>query len=222
MISPYNRMAKKGVIFIIGILLVGAIAVAFFLAQNGMFSQFDAEGRYDSSHLNTMGVVYEDQSNITAFNEGYSTTDTCPWGFAHDGIDYFFANDSEVIAAAPGLVTQVKSKDYGSEVENQYHILIEIQYNATTYVSYNFEPWTQDEADKEHQEQLFAVSEGEWVQKGDQIATFLAIGSGAHIHFDIREDGNKPCPTKYFDTAGYSEIMDLIHSFHPTWNLCYT
>ncbi|MBD3352498.1 MAG: peptidoglycan DD-metalloendopeptidase family protein [Candidatus Lokiarchaeota archaeon] len=208
---------KKSLIITLCILIVGTFSALYFLRDD-----FDAEGRYDSSELNMLGVVYEDRSNITAFNEGYSTTDQCPWGFVHKGIDYFFANDSAVIAAAPGRINDIHINDYGDSVENRYHLAVEVQFNNSVFVNYVFEPWTQAEADINHQEALLTVTEGDWIEKSQKIATFLAIGSGAHIHFDVVENNDKPCPSRYFTSAGYTEIMEMIHGFHPTWCLCYT
>lgn len=211
-------MGKKKFYFLIGIILIAAVGTSTYFL---LIDNFDDEGRYDSSHLNMLGVLYEHRDNNTAFNEGFSKSDSCPWGFAHDGIDYFLVNDSTVIAAAPGKVVSINSRDYGSGVENRYHTSIEIQYNESTFVGYNFEPWSQNEGDLDHQMNLFNVQKGDWVEKGQKIATFLEIGSGAHIHFDVREGGEKPCPSKYFDTNGYTELMEMIQSFHPSWNLCY-
>jgi len=68
---------------------------------------------------------------------------------------------------------------------------------------------------------MILVQEGDWVDLGQEIARFLYVQSGAHIHFDISYKGNQTCPKPFFSTAGYNEIMTMIHSFQPGWELCY-
>ncbi|MHA1684218.1 MAG: M23 family metallopeptidase [Promethearchaeota archaeon] len=201
------------------VILIASAATLLVIFKDNLF--FSAGGRYDDSKLDYMDVIYANQSDIYAFNEGYSETDACPWGFVHNGIDYFFNNDSAVIAAAPGKVTGIVSRDYGASVENRYHARIIIRFNKSTEIVYNFEMWTNNSADLDHQLALFNVTLGQWVEKGQRIATFLNINSGAHIHFGVEEHYGESCPQKYFSTDGYTEIMSLIHSYHPTWDLCY-
>ena len=68
---------------------------------------------------------------------------------------------------------------------------------------------------------MIAVQEGDWVELGQELGRFLQVGSGAHIHFDVIEDNNRQCFTKYFSAEAYTEITSLIHYYHPDWNLCY-
>jgi hypothetical protein len=210
---------KKKVVIIIPIIIIIIIASIgiYFLYRFGFF--FSAGGRYDDTNLNYMGVIYENQSDIHAFNEGFSTSDSCPWGFVHNGIDYFFNNNSDVIAAAPGQVWSIEMRE--NEGENKYMIRIWIRYNNTTEIGYNFEPWTTHASDRDLQNIMFQVKEGDWVQKGDVIARFLQCNESAHIHFDIVENGNRYCPVKYFSLDDYNELLTLIHFYHPAWNLCY-
>ncbi|MGY5881531.1 MAG: hypothetical protein RTV31_14870, partial [Candidatus Thorarchaeota archaeon] len=60
---------------------------------------FDNEGRYDSTNLNYMGVIYSNRTDILNWNGGYSESTNCPWGRIHNGLDFAFRNDSDVIAA---------------------------------------------------------------------------------------------------------------------------
>ncbi len=182
---------------------------------------FDPGERYESDRLDYMGVIYVNQSDIYAFNEGYSESDNCPWGFTHNGIDYFFKNGSTVIAAAPGQVESITWTDNGESAANRFHITVIIRFNATTIVHYNFEPWTQNASDRDAQLSLLQIEEGDWVAMGDKIATFLNIGGGAHIHFGVIQDDEWQCPKQYLSEDAYNEIMSLIHSYHPDWDLCY-
>lgn len=208
----------KIAIILLPVLLITSIVLLSLIYD---LDTFDNEGRYDDSALDYMSVIYESQSDINAFNEGYSESSSCPWGFEHNGIDYFFNNGSKVLAAAPGKVMEISWRDNGEGQSNRFFISVEIRFNKSVVLGYNFEPWTTDVADKDHQLDLLDVSEGDWVELGQQIGTFLAIAPSAHIHFDVIESNSRTCPQKYFSTAGYTEIMSMIHSYNSTWNLCY-
>ena len=212
-------LKKKMIIIIIIIAIsitVGTTAI-YFLNRAGVF--FDPGNRYPSTNLNYMGVLFENESDINAFNEGYSESASCPWGFEHNGIDYFFNNGTNVLAASPGQVWEIEK--HQGEGENKYHVRIWIRFNSSVSIGYNFEPWTSIELKREQQISMFKVEVGDWIQKGDIIAEFLQCNVSAHIHFDIIENGGRYCPTKYFDSTGFTQLMNLIHSYHPTWNLCY-
>lgn len=211
-------MKKKIVIPILALIIIVGIAAIYFITSHDLL--FSAGGRYDDTNLDYMGVIYQNQSDIHCWNEGYSDSDDCPWGFKHQGLDYFFNDSSPVIAAAPGRVEEIALHDSDAE-GNTYHVAIWIRFNQTVELGYNFEPWTTDESDRERQIEQFTVKEGDWVEKGEKIADFVACAESAHIHFDVIENDKRICHKKYFDDTGYSEIMDLIHSFHPDWDLCY-
>ncbi|MEE9409424.1 MAG: M23 family metallopeptidase [Candidatus Heimdallarchaeota archaeon] len=210
---------RKITIAVIIIVILGAGLGGTFLyfSWNRLF--FNAGDRYDSTNLDFMDVIYENRSDIYAFNEGYSESNACPWGFEHNGIDYFLVNNSKVLAAAPGRVIESSWREYDSE--NRYHIGINIQYNRSLFVSYNFEPWTQIEADKDKQILMLKVQEGDWVEQGQEIARFLYVNEGAHIHFDVIEKNERTCPRKYFSPEGYIELIAMIKQFNPDWELCY-
>ena len=74
---------------------------------------------YENVELDYMNVVYDNRSDIYAFNEGYSSSINCPWGFIHEGIDYFLINNSKVIAATPGQVEKIEWTDNGEGTENR-------------------------------------------------------------------------------------------------------
>ncbi|MFX0059946.1 MAG: hypothetical protein ACFE8J_16745 [Candidatus Heimdallarchaeota archaeon] len=209
---------KKVYLIILIVFIVGVgIFITFMLYRAGFF--FNPGNRYDSSNLNYMGVLFVNESDINAFNEGYSESDVCPWNFTHQGLDFFFNNNSNVIAATPGQVWAIQ--EHQSEGENKYHVRIWIRFNRTIELGYNFEPWTILESNRDKQISMFKVKVGDWVQKGDIIADFLSCNESAHIHFDVVENGKYYCPSKYFSTEGYTQMMNLIQSYHPTWELCY-
>ncbi|MGY5852451.1 MAG: M23 family metallopeptidase [Candidatus Thorarchaeota archaeon] len=217
-------MSRKGcALLVIGIVAVGATLL--YLQNNEeeipFNSTFDNGGRYDSTILNDLGIVYVSQSDIYAFNEGWSDSDNCPWGFEHRGIDYFMYNNSDVIAAAPGLVVEVSWQEYPESTYNGFLIHVNIQFNESLTIGYCFEPFTLNATDKDLQLEMLEVEEGDWVAKGNKIADFLNIGGGAHIHFDIWLDDEFSSIMNYITQETHDELLSLIHTYHPTWELYY-
>ncbi|MFX1367284.1 MAG: M23 family metallopeptidase [Promethearchaeota archaeon] len=204
-------------LLVIGVVVAG-IALWYFQETA---NAFDNEGRYDSTVLNDLGVIYVSQSDIYAFNEGWSDSDNCPWGFEHRGVDYFFDNHSDVIAAAPGLVVEISWQEYPESTYNMYMVHVNIQFNQSVTIGYCFEPFTLDEADKDLQLSMVDVEVGDWVEKGQKIADFLHIGDGAHVHFDIWSDNEFSSIMNYITQDTYNELLSLIHTYNPTWDLYY-
>ena len=214
-------MRKSVLVILIVAVLLGAGFGVTYLYMSWDKLTFNPGDRYISTNLNYMNVIYDNRSDIYAFNEGYSESDSCPWGFAHNGIDYFLLNDSKVLSAAPGQVERIEWRDYGEEVENRFHISISIRFNKSVEINYNFEPWTQSVQDKDNQLLMFKVQEGDWVELGQEIARFLYVNEGAHIHFDVIENNERSCPRKYFSSEAYDELIAMIKSYHHDWELCY-
>ncbi len=207
---------------IVGIILIIAAAVAVIYLGDfdlgGVIDTFDNEGRYDSTVLNNMGVIYSNQSDIVMWNDGYSESDRCPWGFIHNGLDYFFLNNSVVIAAAPGIVEDIEPGYVANGTV--YKVAVHIRFNSTITIEYGFEGFSTDVAVRTQQAAMIDVEIGDWVAKGDQIGRFNRPTEYDHVHFSVYVfDGI--CPRLVMGTNDYNEIMSLVHSFHPTWELCY-
>jgi len=214
---------------IYGFILIGIIAGAAFLYfQNfdGGFGDlngtFDNEGRYDSTTLTEMGVIYSNRTDNHDFRGGYSESTDCPWGAIHRGIDYFLINGSSVIAAAPGLVEEISVTHDPANVNNQYMIHIRIRFNESISLGYVFEPFTNNSNDSDRQVSMLDIEEGDWVEKADQIGRLLSIQESAHIDFTVYKDPvGMTCPRPFFGETDYIEIMELVHTYQPTWDLCY-
>jgi murein DD-endopeptidase MepM/ murein hydrolase activator NlpD len=179
---------------------------------------FDNEERYDSTILTNMGVIYENRSDIEHWNEGYSESDACPWGFTHTGLDYMFRNNSPVIAAAPGIVTDIEI----GYLENStvYKVGVHIQFNESVWVEYGFEG-NANETVRAQQVAMLDIAVGDWIAKGEQIGRFLRPILYDHVHFGVYLNDEAFCPRQVMGQADYDDIMILVHSFHPTWELCY-
>lgn len=179
---------------------------------------FDNEGRYDSSNLNYMGVIYSNRSDILNWNGGYSESTNCPWGRVHNGLDFAFRNDTDVIAAAPGIVEAIELSFLVNGTV--YKVAVLIRFNSSLMIEYGFEGFSEDVEVRAQQVAMLDIEEGDWVAKGDVIGQFLQGGGGDHIHFGIYV-GEATCPVPFFSPDAYAELMELVHSFQPTWNLCY-
>ena len=217
-----KRIMQKKTCAILVLMIVIIAAVVLYMQYRGNsndLSLFDNEGRYDSSNLDYMGVIYTDQADILGWNGGYSESDSCPWGAVHNGLDFGFKNESVVIAAAPGFVEEISWTDTGP-ADNVYMIHVSIRFNETIQIGYVFEPWTTNSSGVDRQIEMLDIEEGDWVAKGDTLGEFLKLGVSAHIHFAVY-DGEATCPQPFFSDEAYIEIMSLVHSYQPTWNLCY-
>ena len=212
---------KKQIVAGIIIALVVAVGVVFLLGFDPEPEDtFDNEGRYDSTVLNNMGVIYENRSDIMAWNNGYSETDVCPWGAVHNGLDYMFYNNSPVISAAPGLVEDI---EIGYLPDSTIYVVgVVIRFNSTLTHQYAFEGNATTPALRDQQVAMLDIEIGDWVIKGEQIGRFLTPVELDHVHFAVYI-GDAICPGLVMGQDDYNEIMSLIEFFHPSegWQLCY-
>ncbi len=211
---------RERVVAAIGILAIFAVLLVI-SRPSDVTVQFDPEGRYDSRVLNDMGVIYIDRSDILYFGAAYSTSNSCPWGFAHCGLDLVFKNASSVVAGAPGRVTHFEVRDNGAATENRYTVIIEISFNSTTALHYCFEPWTNNTAMRDQQLSMIRVGLGDWVMKGEVIGAFLHLADASHVHFGVKVNHQWVDPRPFYSPEAYEEMMALIHTYHPDWEMSY-
>lgn len=216
-------MKKQVVVAGILVIIVATVAIIYILGQNQqeVEDSFDNEGRYDSTILNNMGVIYSNQSDNAHWNDGYSESNSCPWGFIHNGLDYFFLNNSVVIAAAPGIVEDIEVGYLPDGLV--YKVGVKIRFNGTLTVEYGFEGFSDDVAIRAQQVAMLDVEIGDWVVKGEQIGRFLRPTEYDHVHFSVYQNDEAFCPQLVMGVDDYNEIMELIEIFHPGegWELCY-
>lgn len=209
-------MSKK-IILIVGIVIIIIGIVGAFLIIGNLPTPDEEEESYPS--IKDMGVPFEHSANITTWNGGYSESDDCPWGAEHNGLDFFFENHSNIIAMIDGEIQEISV--YTGSAPNKYLITLAIEYNPRMAVNYVFEPWTDDPAMRDLQISMFTVEEGDKVSKGDKIAEFLSCAGSAHIHLSVYDNDEAQCPKKHFSDTAYQEMMDLIHTYHSDWEMCY-
>ncbi|MFX1280509.1 MAG: hypothetical protein ACFFA3_13955 [Promethearchaeota archaeon] len=132
-----------------------------------------------------------------------------------------YSNNSIVIAAAPGLVEDIEVGYLPAPNDNIYFIVVAIRFNESITINYSFEGNSVDIAVREQQESMIDVEIGDWVAKGDKIGRFLRPVEYDHIHFGVYRNDIAICPRLVMGEDDYNGIMSLVHSFHPTWELCY-
>ncbi|NHJ84797.1 MAG: hypothetical protein FK734_05000 [Asgard group archaeon] len=219
-------MKKRGKI-ILGVvstivIIFGAVTISKVLIDK--YDVFSSGGRYDDSNLNYMGVIFEDKLDIfdLFFHCEYHPDHPCEDGLQYYAGDFFFKNQTPVIACAPGYVERIDwlVGENLSDI-NVYFINIGIRFNETVSVTYCFEPFTNSTSDWELQGSWLNVTVGDWVEKGDLVGTFLKVGEYAHVHWDVCApcmDNDYPRPEHFYDTEGYSLMVDLISYLNITHN----
>jgi murein DD-endopeptidase MepM/ murein hydrolase activator NlpD len=176
----------------------------------------------DNTPLDYVNTTFSSKSQIYTVITAYSNTTDCPWGYIHEGFDFYFNFSRRFYSAAPGLVDTIYIIDRGSGL-NRYAINITVKFNSDIQCEYILELYTNNLSDIMDQLSKIFVTEGEWIMLGWGIGDFHQISAASHIHFAIRENGEYHPLDRYFSSASYDLIMDLIHDSKPTWNyLCYT
>ncbi|MFX1256207.1 MAG: hypothetical protein ACFFCZ_31660 [Promethearchaeota archaeon] len=161
--------------------------------------------------------VYEE--NVTTVNEAYSDTEDCPWGFAHQAIDFFTFNNSPFQAVADCTLTD-KAKFYNSG-NGKWQVGLRLDYNSDVFFGYAFEP---DSANESHGDQQLAMiphTEGTQLKKGDLLGNLLAVRDGAHVDWAIFIYETRVCPAPYFTPEAYQSVLNVIKKTHPSWEMCY-
>ncbi|MFX0042134.1 MAG: M23 family metallopeptidase [Promethearchaeota archaeon] len=177
----------------------------------------------ENSPLDYVNTTFNSRLDIHNVTRTYSNTTACPWGSVHLGFDFYFRNNERVYTAAPGLVKSIQIIN-SLEIITNYAINITIQFNDEIQCEYIFELWTSDINDVNTQlSNIYILPNiGEWIMLGWPIGDFQQFDPLGHVHFAIRENGDYPPICNYYTPAAYNIMMNLIHDYEPTWNLCYT
>ena len=122
---------------------------------------------------------------VTVGNDyGFHQSQTLGWYYVHEGVDFTAAVGTEVLAAEDGVVESVYKDDLllGTEIVVSRGNGLKTLYRFVT------------ETD--------GLTVGKTVKKGDVIATVAEptgneYKDGAHLHFEVMENGKSVDPTKY-------------------------
>lgn len=170
--------------------------------------------------LNYVNTSFISRDGIHTVQNAYSNTTDCPWGYVHEGFDFYFKHDRRVYVAAPGLVKTISLIDRGSGV-NRYALNITIQFNSYISTEYIFEIWSNNINDYNTQLSKIYITEGEWIMLGWGIGDFQQFHPSGHVQFSIIENGDRFPLDKYYSPAAYDQMMKLINVYHNWSYLCY-
>jgi len=166
----------------------------------------------------SMITPYKYSSDMACIYEAFSSSASCPWGFEHDGIDFFATGNLKPFqAVCSGVVTSVELWNPGLH----WQVSVNIRFNSIYWVSYAFEPSTNVQSDGETQLDNILVSEGQTVSQGDIIGYLYTVDEYAHVHFGLYKKGYAICPEPYFTPEARDSILSLIHVAWPGANMCY-
>lgn len=214
-------MKKAWKVALLLFLIITGTGSLIILQMMGVF--FNPGNLYEWEQLDYMDVPFENAADINAWSEGFSTSADCPWGHAHNGLDFLFNDSANVLSMAPGLVMSIVFRDNG-EGNNRFTTQIFIRFNRDILLRYHFESWADTEVKGRNQLDNITVEVGDWVSAGDIIAEFVSYHVDARIHFDINigmVNWEEVDPEPYFSESAHTKMMNLIHSYHPTWNMSY-
>lgn len=168
----------------------------------------------------SMTTPYVNSTDIASINEAFSSTACAPWGFAHNGIDFFpNGNLKPFQAVSSGVIEDVQL--WQNDISLNWQVNVRIKYNDTYSVEYAFEPFSTIQSDGDTQLANILVSAGQNVSQGDIIGNLYTVGGGAHVHFGLIKDGIAICPEPYFTIDARDSILNLIHIVWPDANMCY-
>jgi hypothetical protein len=168
----------------------------------------------------SMITPYVNESDMASVNEAFSSDDSAPWGFAHNGIDFFpIGNLKPFQAVCSGDIDTVAL--WQNDISLNWQVNVRIICNSTYSVDYAFEPMTPVQADGETQLANISVSVGQAISQGDIIGYLFTSGEGSHVHFGFYKNSVSICPESYFTPEARDSILNLIHKDNPDWNMCY-
>lgn len=184
---------------------------------------------------------YVSELDMASINEAFSADgSSSPWGFAHDGIDFFPAGDFKPFrAACSGTVSSVQLRRNERTSNWQVDILIECSpyvpnnegYFQPLTANYSFEPMSTVQAFGQTQLDNIIVAGGRTVAQGELIGYLHAAGAGAHVHFGLIPFASlvasgvpsiQICPEPHFSAQARNSILNLLHATWPGAGLCYS
>ncbi len=179
----------------------------------------DGGGTSPSADI-SMTTPYVTTSDIVSINEAFSSSADAPWGFAHNGIDFFPDGSLKPFqTASSGIVEEVKL--WQNSISSNWQVNVRVKFNSIYSFEYAFEPFSMVQSNGQIQLNNISVSVGQTLPEASIIGNLYTVGSGAHVHFSLIKNGVGICPEPYFTTAARDSILNLIHKDHPTWNMCY-
>jgi hypothetical protein len=160
--------------------------------------------------------------DMSDIREAFSTRADSPWGFPHDGIDFFPAGDLKPFqAVASGKIEDIDLR--ANDRSGNWQVNVLIRYDSKYAVEYMFEPFTASAADGQAQRDQIVVRKGQTVAARELIGRLVVRAEAAHVHFGLSDrEGKKTaiCPEPFFTPEAREAVLALLHRRHPTWPMC--
>lgn len=172
-----------------------------------------------------VATPYVDPAHIDQVSRVFCQSGNCPWDpptQPHDGID--FAPVSDLISfqsGFPGVVFEINPYFNTGNGFWQVNVMIEYLYERSYRLGYAFEPMSPSDAVRDQQLAEILVQVGQQVAPGDLLGRLVAAEPGAHVHWGFFVGWWQVCPDPYLSESVRTDLLDLIHQDHPTWNICH-
>ena len=135
----------------------------------------------------------------------------------HNGIDYGCNTSVNVLAWCKLRVTGIRT--WFNERGGHWQTNVHLQYNWKYNFEICFEPWALNETYGNIQADAIAVKVGQIINQGEIIGLLLYQGSGTHIHFGMKENGNSICPYQFLNTEA-KELFDTLWAIYGDGDIC--
>lgn len=169
----------------------------------------------------TMITPYVQESDIDCINEAYSESSSCPWGFEHNGVD-FFPVTNFVWFQAPAAAEVREVKLWQNPGNNYWQVNVDLKCNDRYSISMGFEPMSGDQADGQIQLTNIVVTVGQQLTQSQPVGRLYLKGGGTHVHFGLYSNDTAVCPESFFTSNARASIMTILHKTWPTDTaMCY-
>jgi len=168
----------------------------------------------------TLLTPYQSQTQMASINEAYSESRDCPWGFKHQGIDFFPNQDLAMFqTVSRGKITRLER--FYNDVNKKWQVNVELRINDMYVVRYAFESMSSNPAHADTQMAHIFVQEGQIVSPGQDLGRLLVRGEYAHVDFGFFKNNVPICPEPYFTPQARDSILVILHRKYPEASLCY-
>jgi hypothetical protein len=174
----------------------------------------------EDSEPPVMITPYQNISEMSVINEAYSESSSCPWGFIHQGIDFFPVSDLATFRAVSNGTIERIDRFYNTG-NGYWQVNLDLRINSVYRVGYAFEPMSSNSADADTQMSNILVTQGQTVTQGQALGRLLVRGGGTHVHFGLYKGNNPICPESYFTEDARNSILLILHRTYPGANICY-
>jgi hypothetical protein len=183
---------------------------------------------------------YVNESDMASINEAFSADgSTSPWGFVHDGLDFFpKASLKQFRSACSGTVDLMQLIQNNTTSNWQVNLKIVCNpyvsntggYFQSMAIEYVFEPMSTVQSNGQMQLANIVVANGQAIAQGDVVGSLLTVGAGAHVHFSTIPFGSMlalgvpripSCPEPHFSSEAKNSSLNLLHVVWPSAGLCY-